>query len=221
MSLRHALLALIESGPFTGYDLMQKFDHTIEYVWRARHSQIYPELRKLEAEGFIAGEVLPRQDAPRSTKVAYHLTPEGRRELERWVTEVGPQPAVREPQYLKALYLEFSTPRNARRQFEAHRQHFVALRDGYTAHVDDIAHERTVLMQRRLAASPENEHAAIKAFKLHTYRGLIARCKAEIDWAEAGVSLLEELAGASGNPDFWDTVMHASASPARSASTPR
>jgi len=208
MSLRHALLALIESGPFTGYDLMQKFEHTIEYVWRASHSQIYPELRKLEEAGLISPEVLQRSENSRSTKVAYHLTDAGRAELTRWVEEIGTQPPVREPQYLKALYLEFSTPQNAKAQFEAHRVHFQQLRDGYRAHLQDVENARTELMRRRLARSPQSEHEAIKSFKAHVYHGLIARSEAEIEWAEEGIKMLDAMAASSSDPDYWNTVIH-------------
>jgi PadR family transcriptional regulator AphA len=208
MSLRHALLALIDSGPFTGYDLAQKFSHSIEYVWRAGHTQIYPELRKMEEAGLISAEVLQGSQSSRSTKIAYHLTDKGRLELNRWVEEIGPQPPFRDPQYLKALYLEFSTPLNARRQFEAHADHYQQLRDGYVAHVEDIENARTDLMRRRLARSPESEHAAIKAFKAHVYRGLIARAEGEIKWAESGIALLQDLAANSSDPNYWTTPIH-------------
>jgi DNA-binding PadR family transcriptional regulator len=208
MSLRHALLALIESGPFTGYDLTQKFAHSVEHVWRAGHTQIYPELRKLEVAGLISAEVVQRSNSSRSTKIAYHLTDEGRAELNRWVEEIGPQPPLRDPQYLKALYLEFSTPSNARRQFEAHADHYRQLRDGYVVHLEDIENARTDLMRRRLARSPESEHAAIKAFKAHVYRGLIARAEGEINWAVSGIALLNDLAATSSDPSYWTTPIH-------------
>lgn len=51
MSLRHALLALLDAEPMTGYTLARYFDQSAAYVWHASHSQIYPELRRLESEG--------------------------------------------------------------------------------------------------------------------------------------------------------------------------
>lgn len=208
MSLRHALLALIESGPLTGYDLAQKFEHTIEYVWRANHSQIYPELRKLEEAGLISPEILQRSENSRSTKIAYHLTSAGRAELTRWVEIVGPQPRVREPQYLKALYLEYSTPLNARTQFQAHRDHHQQVFDRYKKHLEDVENARTDLMKRRLAKSPAEEHEAIRAFKIHVYRGLTARARTEVAWAEDGLKMLEALAANSADPDYWTTTIH-------------
>lgn len=207
MSLRHALLALIEAGPFTGYDLSQKFSQTVQYVWRAGHSQIYPELRKLESAGLVSSKVVPRGDA-QATKVTYSLTEGGLEQLKRWVDEIGPQPAVREPQYLKALYLEFSSLVNAQRQFEEHFAFHEGLRDRYAAHLEDIEHARTDLMRRRFAQAPESEHRAIQAFKAHVYRGLIARAEADMTWAAAGVALVKELADDDPDPDAWTKTIH-------------
>ncbi|WP_279581330.1 PadR family transcriptional regulator [Fodinicola feengrottensis] len=51
MSLRHALLALLEAEPMSGYSLAKFFDQSVAYVWHAPHSQIYPELRRMSRPG--------------------------------------------------------------------------------------------------------------------------------------------------------------------------
>lgn len=51
MSLRHAALALLSAQPMTGYQLVQYFDDTVGLMWAASDSQIYPELRRMEADG--------------------------------------------------------------------------------------------------------------------------------------------------------------------------
>ena len=53
MSLRYALLALLTSEPMTGYDISRRFQSSVGHVWHAHDSQIYPELRKMEAEGLV------------------------------------------------------------------------------------------------------------------------------------------------------------------------
>ena len=53
MSLRHAVLGMLASQPGTGYELTQWFDRSLSHAWHASHSQIYPELAKLEAEGLV------------------------------------------------------------------------------------------------------------------------------------------------------------------------
>ena len=56
MSLRYALLALLTAQPMTGYDLARAFHTSVGHVWHAPDSQIYPELRRMEADGLLAGE---------------------------------------------------------------------------------------------------------------------------------------------------------------------
>lgn len=193
MSLRHALLALIEAGAMTGYELAKYFDQTVAFVWQARHSQIYTELRRLEGEGLVVAETRPRGEKALATKRAYALTEAGAAELRRWVTEIAPPPPVRDTAYVKATYLEYGSYQQARRQFRAHRAHYEALRDQYERHVDELERRATALLERRLAQAPEATHDAIVAYKVHAYRGLIERTKTEIAWAERGLELVDRL----------------------------
>ena len=87
MSLRHAVLGLLSLQPSTGYELTQRFDRSLSNAWHASHSQIYPELSKLEAEGLV--EVVA-EGARRSKTWA--ATDAGRDELRRWMTDDRAQP---------------------------------------------------------------------------------------------------------------------------------
>src|ERR1700712_2197603 len=115
----------------TGYELAKQFDQSVDYVWHAQHSQIYPELRRLEAEGMVVADTVPRGLA---TKRAYRLTAGGDAELRRWVTTVDEPAAVRDSAYVKATYLEYGTPRQAREQFRAHRAYYESQRNRYERH---------------------------------------------------------------------------------------
>ena len=53
MSLRHSILGLLMLSPANGYELNRRFDDTLRNAWHASHSQIYPELAKLEQAGLI------------------------------------------------------------------------------------------------------------------------------------------------------------------------
>jgi len=206
MSLRHALLALVEAGAMTGYELAKRFDQSVAYVWYAQHSQIYTELRKLEQEGLVVAEEQPRGE--KATKRAYALTAAGAAELRRWVGEVAELPALRDPAYVKATYLEYGSYRQARAQFRAHRAHYEALRDHYELHVEELERHETELLRRRLARAPEPAHDAIVAYKAHAYRGLVERARAEIAWAERGLALVDRLAERAGaEPTDDDPVL--------------
>jgi PadR family transcriptional regulator, regulatory protein AphA len=201
MTLRYALLALLEAGPMTGYELAKWFDQSVAYVWQAQHSQIYTELRKLEREGLVRAETLPRGEKALATKRAYTLTPAGGKQLQHWAAEVEPPPSLRDPAYVKATYFEYGSYRDARAQFRAHRKHYEDLRDHYEQHVEQLEQRATALLRRRLAKTPAEAHEAIVAYKAHAYRGLIERARGEIAWAERGLELVDRLAATAGGAD--------------------
>lgn len=82
MSLRHAILGLLAIQPATGYELTQRFDLSLSHAWHASHSQVYPELAKLETAGFA--EVLA--EGPRRSRT-WGITDAGRAELRHWLVE--------------------------------------------------------------------------------------------------------------------------------------
>ncbi|MFD5403211.1 PadR family transcriptional regulator [Streptomyces griseorubiginosus] len=82
MSLPHAILTALLERPSAGLDLTRRFDRSIGYFWSASHQQIYRELGKLEAEGYI--RAIPEDRPSRGQKKSYEVLPAGRAELERW-----------------------------------------------------------------------------------------------------------------------------------------
>jgi PadR family transcriptional regulator, regulatory protein AphA len=90
MSLRHALLNLLAGEPMSGYDLSNRFSASMANVWPAQHSQIYPELAKLLADGLI----VQTGEGPRGRKV-YETTPAGVEALRSWLRDSRPDYSVR------------------------------------------------------------------------------------------------------------------------------
>ncbi|WP_420708023.1 PadR family transcriptional regulator [Streptomyces sp. 142MFCol3.1] len=82
MSLPHAILTALLEKPSSGLELTRRFDRSIGYFWSATHQQIYRELGKLEAEGYI--RALPSEQPARGQKKSYEVLPAGRAELARW-----------------------------------------------------------------------------------------------------------------------------------------
>ncbi|WP_020138495.1 PadR family transcriptional regulator [Streptomyces sp. 351MFTsu5.1] len=82
MSLPHAILTALLERPSAGLDLTRRFDRSIGYFWSASHQQIYRELGKLEAEGYI--RAIPEDRPSRGQRKSYEVLPAGRAELERW-----------------------------------------------------------------------------------------------------------------------------------------
>jgi DNA-binding PadR family transcriptional regulator len=119
MSLRHALLDLLSADPQSGYDLAQFFTASMGNVWPAQHSQIYPELSKLVAEGLIE----QTGAGPRGRK-EYRTTPDGLEELRRWLRDEEPDFAVRYGAMLRVFAL-WTLPKNeALAQLASYREEF-------------------------------------------------------------------------------------------------
>ena len=178
----------------TGYEIAQHFDEAVAQLWAAPHSQIYPELRKMEEEGFVKGDEVPRGE--RATKRLYSLTPGGRDELARWLGRPEPYPAERNVHRLKTAYFEMASFDDARHQLRAHLTYYARRLDQWREIRDMIVDRSHPLLRLRLAKRPAEEHEAIVAFKRFAFEGMIARAEAEIAWAERGLELINELEAA-------------------------
>lgn len=113
MSLRHAILGLLARQPSTGYELARMFDLSLRTAWHARHSQIYPELAKLEARGWA--EVVRR--GARGSKT-YALTDAGRRELRDWLVDAVPDRGQRNESAVRLFLGQLLGPEDRRAVFE-------------------------------------------------------------------------------------------------------
>ena len=191
MSLRYALLALLRVGPNSGYDLQKKFDTSVGHLWHAPDSQIYPELRKMEAAGLVEAEEQTRGE--RGKRRMYHVTPAGEADYIAWMNGPLSYSRVREPATLKASYLEAADQGPARDFFRDHISHWRGELDQWEAELDRVSDRATPMLQDRLRATPADDHDRVVAFKRLGYQNLVARARAEIDWAESGLRLLDEL----------------------------
>jgi PadR family transcriptional regulator AphA len=140
MSLRYAVLGLLARRPSTGYELTQTFDRSLRTSWHARHSQIYPELAKLEAADLV--EVVGH--GARRSKT-YGITATGRAELRRWLVEAQPDRSQRSESGLRLFLTPLLDPADRQATYE---------RD--LAHVErEVAALEEVLAGMRSAAEPE------------------------------------------------------------------
>jgi PadR family transcriptional regulator, regulatory protein AphA len=191
MSLRFALLALLSVDALTGYDLHKRFDSSVGHVWYAPDSQIYPELRKMEADGVVRAEEVPW--GTKGTKREYHITDEGRQALRDWMNQTLPYARFRDAMHLKSAYFEWATPDAARAQLHAHIAHYESELAQWDEQIQQIDTATSPMLNRRLAVTPEDERTRVAAFKRYAYEGLVARAQQEIEWAHKGLLLIDEL----------------------------
>ena len=55
MTVRNALLALLEQGPMYGYQLRAEFERRTGATWPLNVGQVYTTLSRLERDGFVEG----------------------------------------------------------------------------------------------------------------------------------------------------------------------
>lgn len=99
MSLKHAILVLLEKEPGSGYDLAQRFKRGIGHFWNASHQQIYQELKKLDAEECVHCKHTPQLGKP--DRKVYRLSAKGLRALRQWMQEPEAPPVVRDALLIK------------------------------------------------------------------------------------------------------------------------
>jgi DNA-binding PadR family transcriptional regulator len=191
MSLRYALLALLTAQPMTGYDLAKAFHVSVGHVWHAPNSQIYPELKRMVADGLIEDEPVPWGET--STKTQYSITDKGITAFCRWMDEPVNYPHERDPAHLRAAYFEWADPDAARRRLREHIEHYEERRGQWQAQLDAIRTRKHPTLARRLFTDTRHSPDAIVAFKVFTYEGFIERADLEISWAERGLALLDDL----------------------------
>ena len=81
MSVKQALLALLEQGPMYGYQLRVEFENRTGSTWPLNVGQVYTTLNRLERDGLVAGEGVDDEG-----HVVYRITDQGRDEVAAWFT---------------------------------------------------------------------------------------------------------------------------------------
>lgn len=110
MSLKHAILVLLEQEPGSGYDLVQRFNKGIGNFWQASHQQVYQQLKKLDAEKLVSFRTEKQSGKP--DRKVYRITAAGLKELKHWLAREDDPPVVRDALLIK-LFAGHLTDRGA------------------------------------------------------------------------------------------------------------
>lgn len=87
LSLPYAILAALTNQPCSGYDLVKRFNKSVESFWSASHQQIYKALAQLEKAEQVTFEKVEQQNRP--NKKIYTVTEIGRQALQKWIAQSG------------------------------------------------------------------------------------------------------------------------------------
>ena len=110
------ILGMLAASPRSGYEIKQLVDRTARFFWAASYGQIYPELKKLERAGLIAGDDSSQGARQRTT---FRLTAGGRRAAREWIAR---SPEVLETRDEGLLKLFFAGSIDSKRSAEIARE---------------------------------------------------------------------------------------------------
>lgn len=100
MSVKHTLLALLYQQPLHGYELGKQMNAVVSTEKDVKPGQIASTLSRLYDANLVDYDVEETSDAP--DRKVYHITEEGRRELEEWYLT----PEVREYRLGDSFYVK-------------------------------------------------------------------------------------------------------------------
>jgi DNA-binding PadR family transcriptional regulator len=125
VSLKNALLGVLSLREMSGYDIKRNFDRAVHFVWNASDSQIYRELRSMEAEGLITSRLVQQEGKP--NKRLYQLTDDGVSSLDRWLVSPVESPYGKDSFLMRLFFMGRVDPAEALRVLEERREEVVAL----------------------------------------------------------------------------------------------
>lgn len=120
MSLKHILLGMLKE-PDSGYNLVKRFEGSLNHFWSAKLSQIYPTLHAMEEQGWVDSSVQAPQKGPE--RKVYRRTRKGQKELRGWLAS---DPILHAPRYTflaQTFFLsDLEDPAASRHFFEHFRE---------------------------------------------------------------------------------------------------
>ena len=105
-TLKYAILGLLMQSPMTGYDISKSFGVGLGSFWSAKHSQIYPELKRLAEEGLIRYSTVIQGE--KLEKKLYEITPSGKQDFLAWLDQDQPlDPTPKDVFRLRSYYSQW------------------------------------------------------------------------------------------------------------------
>lgn len=168
MTIGHALLGLLESGPRHGYELKRAYDQQFGHDRPLHYGQVYSTLSRLLRDGLVEVESVEPGEGPERKR--YAVTAAGVTDVEQWLgTPEQPATYLQSTMYTKVV-LALLTGRSAAELLDTQR----------TAHLA-MMRELTVRKQRGdLADQLICDHA-------------LFHLEADLRWLELTVARLDQL----------------------------
>ena len=138
MSVRHALLALLSTGPKYGLQLREEFEANTGEVWPLNVGQVYTTLQRLERDGMVAAASDgATADGPQK---AYQITAAGSAELAQWLRVPPDTSAPPRDDLVMKILVAFRVPgTDVHEIIQAHRRYLIQLMQEWTKLKEDSA----------------------------------------------------------------------------------
>ncbi len=175
MSLEHILLGMLREKRASGYELKKAFNEGARHFWFAELSQIYPTLKSLEQQGYLASSLGDSQRGPK--RRLYRVTRKGLSKLKKWLTSDPKVGHDRFPYIARIFFL------HELEDLDVTWMQVERLRRDWTEKLEAL--ER--LEPPELCDSESNEfhrYAALRA-GVHQLRGKLAWCEETIQAIDA------------------------------------
>jgi DNA-binding PadR family transcriptional regulator len=129
MSVRHALLALLNDGPKYGLQLRQEFEAQTGEVWPLNVGQVYTTLQRLERDGLVESD---SAEDPGPQK-GFRITAAGVEELASWLrTPPDLSSPPRDELVMKVLVAMHASDVDVHEVVQTHRRYLVQLMQEWT-----------------------------------------------------------------------------------------
>jgi PadR family transcriptional regulator AphA len=181
------ILGMLAARPRSGYEIKQLVDSSARFFWAASYGQIYPELKRLERAGLIAGRDSSQGDRQRTV---FKLTAAGKRVAREWMAE---PPEVLEARDEGLLKLFFAGSIEPKRTAEIARERAAASRA-------KAAQLRAIAEQVEEAGRPEGPEAQPDAGSLLVLRYGIQASEWTAEFFESAAEELERETTGAGAP---------------------
>lgn len=177
MSLKHAILVLLETEPSSGYDLLKQFKNSLGYFWNAKHQQIYQQLKLLSQEGLI--ECKLEMQAGKPDKKVYKITDNGVSELSSWLEQPVRPNKINDALLVKIYGGHLTSSENLLSELDEHLN----------------LHHTTLLqlkeIEKRYLALPQKTQNKYQLPYITLRRGIIGE-EAWIQWANETIGMIKK-----------------------------
>lgn len=164
---RPAILGLISLGFQTGYEIKKATEGLLSVVWRESYGNLYPVLKRLQADGRVAHHT--EGDPGRPPRQVHELTDLGKDELLNWLESISDLEPPRQEPLLKILICAETQPMLAVR-------HTLALRAQLTTQLEALQKQ-------------QSEDARLSDRLALAYGERVAR--AQLEWCDRTLVLLK------------------------------